>query len=130
MRTEAQDQGQTRKSGSWHFWRGTPELFAHIVRTAERAMPTAIAKKTEIDVCVGDDHEIFDSPTAFTELVTVDALRHFGSISATVSAGNETSKIILRWVRPWWAWGRGKDADVILEVTGDPRAIDARYTLI
>ena len=64
------------------------------------------ATTTLIDVCVADDHEIFQSPTAFTELVTVDALRHFSSISATVTAGADTSEITLRWTRPWWKQGR------------------------
>jgi hypothetical protein len=88
------------------------------------------ATRTVIDVCVAGDHETFDSPTAFTELVTVDALRHFSSISAVVTAGDDRCEILLRWNRPWWSPGSSKDADVIVEVTGPDGQIEARHELI
>ncbi|MEJ7570429.1 MAG: hypothetical protein WKF41_19470 [Gaiellaceae bacterium] len=119
------------KRETWHFWHGTPELFAHIVRTAERATSVVdSATTTVIDVCIADDHETFDSPASFTELVTIDALRHFTSMSAVVTAGASRSEIVLRWTRPWWAIGVGKDADVVLEVRGTDGEVEARHMLI
>lgn len=51
-------------------------------------------------------------------------------MSAVVTAGASRSEIVLRWTRPWWAIGVGKDADVVLEVRGTDGEVEARHMLI
>lgn len=105
----------------WHFWRGSPELLAHVARLAAEVVSEDDAAQTKllIDLQMGDDHEKFASPTQFLSEVTPEGLRHFSSIEITAEGDQLKAGVRLAWTRPWWKPGTSKDADVRLRVTGD-----------
>jgi hypothetical protein len=72
-----------------------------------------------IDFKVAEDHEIFSSPDEFVTSVTREALRKFKNIHIDVVGKALAINLSLRWLRPWWAPGRGNDAEVILGVRGE-----------
>jgi hypothetical protein len=107
----------------WHFWRGTPELLAHVARVAQRVCeaPDTPTPRCTIDVEVDGDHEIFDSPSEFVSNVTQSALRKFWRIEVRVDGAVLSSTFRMEWTRPWWKPDIPKDADVVLTVTApDP----------
>jgi hypothetical protein len=109
-------------------WHGTPELFAHIVRIlASVTSEENSARDTLlIDVQVHEDHERFTSADEFLQNVTLEALRSFTRIDVKASSQLGQVHLVLRWRRPWWALGKGKDSVVELGVTGsDPNWIDS-----
>lgn len=125
------------RSAQWNFWRGPPELLAHVVRVARRALGAADAPEAgkascKIDFEVADDHEIFFSPSDFTAGITRQALRHFKSIRIDVQGQGIEGQFRMHWRRPWWdPWGQEKDAEVSLRVIGDDQsAVDEAFTVI
>ncbi|HEY6571006.1 MAG TPA: hypothetical protein VIZ22_11980 [Candidatus Limnocylindrales bacterium] len=79
----------------WRMWRGSPELLAHAIRVAERVTG---ATETFVDVTVRNDHELFASSKEFLDDVTVDALRNFTAIRATVRGREVKVDIRLEWL--------------------------------
>ncbi|TMK96106.1 MAG: hypothetical protein E6G42_00110 [Actinobacteria bacterium] len=67
----------------WFSWRGSPQLVAQVARAATRAVEGVTV--STIDVCVGEDHEVFADPYDFTRDATPEALRDFSSIRIHVS---------------------------------------------
>ena len=104
---------------SWHIWRGSPELLAHVIRVAERASG---GTETVINVAVADDQEVFSSPSDFVTNVTLDALRHFSSIAILTSGPDMSISIVLRWTRAPearpWTTGTGQDAEIVVSAHG------------
>jgi hypothetical protein len=108
------------RKGEWRLWRGSPELLAHVVRVALRfATEDSQEAHCMIDFKVAEDHEIFSSPDEFVTNVTREALRKFKDIHIDVVGKALAINVTLRWRRPWWATGRGEDAEVILAVRGE-----------
>lgn len=105
----------------WHFWRGSPELLAHVASVAldVASEGNAAQAKLLMDLRVGDDHEKFASPTQFLSEVTTEGLRRFSSIEITAEGDQLEAEVRLAWNRPWWKPGMSMDADVLLRVTGD-----------
>jgi hypothetical protein len=104
----------------WQFWRGSPDLLAHVARAGLLAAGPKGGGQAQctIDVTVDNAHEVFDSPADFTANVTRNALRTFTSLSIAVSGDELTGVVTLRWLRPWWKPGTSADAEVLLEVRG------------
>ncbi len=116
----------------WHCWRGTPQMFAHVIAAGLWWVKRHALGSPQclIDVEVDGDHEYFLSPDAFNGAVTIQALRHFKSMSAQVTVDELEVRFALEWRRPWWSPGSpgdwSQDADVTLNVQGEAReAVDA-----
>ena len=116
----------------WHCWRGTPQMFAHVIAAGLWWVKRHALGSPQclIDVEVDGDHRIFLSPDAFNGAVTIQALRHFKSMSAQVTVDELEVRFALEWRRPWWSPGSpgdwSQDADVTLNVQGEAReAVDA-----
>jgi len=105
----------------WFSWRGSPQLVAQVARAAQRA---AGAEQTSIVVSVGEDEEVFSSPTNFVKDATPEALREFKTIRI-VAAGATT--VAIDFIRdPTKRTGPGPDEGVLLQLytdSSDPDAI-------
>ena len=113
------------KREEWHFWRSSPEMLAHVARTALRATTREgeAPPACTIDIEVAGDHEIFASPSDFTANATREGLRGFNSIRIEATGAGLSAALNWRWRRAWWAPGAGKDAEVVLEVVGSDKAV-------
>jgi hypothetical protein len=109
---------------SFPAWRGTPQLFAHVVRVLCSSISDNQSQliSLSIDIEVRDDHEYFSSANDFLQNVTIEALRSFRSIEVVSSSKLGTACLSLRWVHPWWSWTIKDNCIVELEVTGSDSA--------
>jgi hypothetical protein len=109
---------------SFPAWRGTPQLFAHVVRVLCSSISDNQSQliSLSIDIEVRDDHEHFTSADDFLQNVTIEALRSFRSIEVVSSSKLGTACLSLRWVHPWWSWTKEDNCIVELEVTGSDSA--------
>lgn len=72
---------------TWRRWRGSPDLVAHIARTAIRAARTAGPDgepRCEVRVEVKGDEEIHEEPWEFRDRVTPEGLSRFRAIRVAV----------------------------------------------
>jgi hypothetical protein len=113
------------KQDTWEGWRGSPDLFAQLVRVVMRSAEAGASTPVSctIDVEVIGDHEVFSSPPEFARDVTPDALRRFTRIDVKVNSDVLDAHFRLHWLRPWWSWkGEGDDAEVFLQVEAPSEA--------
>jgi hypothetical protein len=104
-------------------WRGTPQLFAHVIRTVHAIASTGKPgpQTLLIDVQLKKDHERFSSVEDFLQNVTSEALQHFSRIDVESSGERGMVNLTLRWLVPWWKFSSGFQSDAVVElkVTGD-----------
>ncbi|HEX4187223.1 MAG TPA: hypothetical protein VHY83_04925 [Solirubrobacteraceae bacterium] len=82
----------------WTYWRGSPELLAHVARAAIRTVEEGSTSATcTIAVTVGYDQEVFASPSDFTSQVTPEALRKFTATSIFVAGDARAAMFIASW---------------------------------
>jgi hypothetical protein len=119
MGPDADDRTVTQRR-LWHYWKGSPELFAHAVRAAGDYVTEGDGDgpTTRIDVHVRGDREAFSSADGFLANVTTEALRGFDRIEVEVSGDDLHARWSLGKVGHWWKPARRHDADVVLEVSG------------
>lgn len=119
---------------SFPAWRGTPQLFAHVVRVLCSSISDEQFQliSLSIDIKVRDDHEYFTSADDFIQNVTIEALRSFASIEIVSSSKLGTARLSLRWIHPWWSWTMKDNCIVELEVTGSDSAWaeNVQYTIL
>jgi hypothetical protein len=105
----------------WTGWAGSPELIAHIARTAETALrerrAVSIADPLAEEptdfratVSVGRDAEVFDSPEAFLAEITPEARSGCQGIALTVRSSNVDILVV-------FVFAAGKQAGVQLTVS-------------
>ncbi len=129
---QAPNEATTRRE-EWNLWRGSPELLAQVARAALRATAHDMEAPPRclIDIEVAGDHEVFTSPSDFTAQATREALRDFRRIRVQATGEALTVTVNWSWSRAWWATGRGKDAEVILEVAGpDEKSIEVALAAV
>jgi hypothetical protein len=81
-------------------------------------------------LCVGGDHEVFNSADEFLADVTPEGLQQFESISIRTVSLERVAEVTLRWKRPWWKPGMSPDGEVLVELTGEAQwRAEARRTI-
>jgi hypothetical protein len=105
---------------TWNYWRGSPLLLAHVLRTMESAIEdeTGADAKSVIDIEIAGDHERFSSASDFHAQVTEEALRRFSYI--LVRAWNEhgSCELTFTWLALTWRSYPRRAGKVDLAVTG------------
>jgi hypothetical protein len=90
--------GTSIGQATWDSWRGTPELVAQIARASARAARQEGSPKPRcrLEVSVKGDLEEFDSPEAFQDRVTREALRDFDHLWISVGEPDDDLLIHVR----------------------------------
>jgi hypothetical protein len=104
----------------WFYWYSTPELLAHVTRSATRLLRehTGESPTCRIEVEVEGDKEVFDDADEFLRLATREALRHFTTIEVDVRTAAVQVTLTLHWKHRWWKLVFGKSSEVVFRVTG------------
>jgi hypothetical protein len=95
---------------SWSSWAGSPELIAHIGRTAEAALRERLAVPVggppagepvvfRATVNVGRDAEVFESPQALLERITPEARAGCQSVELSAESDEVRARVVFTFAR-------------------------------